>query len=58
MKHVAPVETPLEVGCGEGHQTLALQKIAQTVVGVDVRPTAEARARANPTGRRRSHSGS
>jgi methylase of polypeptide subunit release factors len=55
------VETPLEVGCGEGHQTLALQKIAQTVVGVDVRPTAiaraEARARANPTGQRRSHSG-
>ncbi|WP_187471213.1 class I SAM-dependent methyltransferase [Luteimonas viscosa] len=35
----------LEVGCGEGHQTLALQQLAGEVYGIDVSPTAIERAR-------------
>lgn len=35
----------LEVGCGEGHQTLCLQQVADEVYGIDVSPTAIERAR-------------
>lgn len=35
----------LEVGCGEGHQTLALRELADEVHGIDVSPTAIERAR-------------
>ncbi|WP_202840282.1 class I SAM-dependent methyltransferase [Luteimonas saliphila] len=35
----------LEVGCGEGHQTLSLQQLADEVYGIDVSPTAIERAR-------------
>lgn len=35
----------LEIGCGEGHQTLALQALAGQVHGIDVSPTAIERAR-------------
>jgi 2-polyprenyl-3-methyl-5-hydroxy-6-metoxy-1,4-benzoquinol methylase len=34
----------LEVGCGEGHQTLRLQQLADEVYGIDVSPTAIERA--------------
>ncbi|HRN61604.1 MAG TPA: class I SAM-dependent methyltransferase [Luteimonas sp.] len=36
----------LEVGCGEGHQTLALRRIADEVCGIDVSATAIERAQA------------
>lgn len=35
----------LEIGCGEGHQTLVLQALADQVHGIDVSPTAIERAR-------------
>ena len=44
-RHVGPVERLLEVGCGEGHQTVFLQEIARSVVGADVSQTAIERAR-------------
>jgi SAM-dependent methyltransferase len=49
-QHVGSVETLLEIGCGEGHQTIALQKAARTVVAVDVSPSAIRRARARAPG--------
>lgn len=39
------VGSVLEIGCGEGHQTLALGRIAERVHGIDVSPTAIERAR-------------
>jgi 2-polyprenyl-3-methyl-5-hydroxy-6-metoxy-1,4-benzoquinol methylase len=45
LKHVGRVDTLLEVGCGEGHQTQALQIVARNIVGIDVSPTAIQRAR-------------
>lgn len=39
------VGTLLEVGCGEGHQSRVLGAIADQVHGIDVSPTAIARAR-------------
>lgn len=39
------VGTLLEVGCGEGHQTRVLCAVADEVHGIDVSPTAVARAR-------------
>jgi len=44
-RHVGPIQKLLEIGCGEGHQTIHLQEIAHFVVGVDVSPTAIERAR-------------
>ena len=49
-QYVGPVETLLELGCGEGHQTIALEEVARTVVAVDVSPTAIRRARARAPG--------
>ncbi len=46
MRHLGPVDRLLEVGCGEGHQTLFLRRIARVVVGLDVSSTAIERARA------------
>jgi|SRR6185503_14352321 len=40
------LDSLLEVGCGEGHQTLHLQQVAQDVHGIDVSARAVARARA------------
>lgn len=42
----------LEVGCGEGHQTLRLLELADEVHGIDVSPTAIARARVRVPGAR------
>jgi SAM-dependent methyltransferase len=36
----------LELGCGEGHQTLYLARLADRIFGLDVSPRAVARARA------------
>ena len=44
-RHFGRVGSLLEVGCGEGHQTLALQRLAGQVHGIDVSPTAIERAR-------------
>jgi SAM-dependent methyltransferase len=49
-QHVGAVETALEVGCGEGHQTRALQQVARAIVGVDVSPTAIQRAKTRAPG--------
>ena len=40
----------LEIGCGEGHQTLSLGRIADRVYGIDVSPTAIERARVRVPG--------
>ena len=40
----------LEIGCGEGHQTLALQALADQVHGLDVSQTAIERARVRVPG--------
>lgn len=45
-----PVGSLLEVGCGEGHQTLRLRELADEVYGVDVSPTAIERARVRVPG--------
>jgi len=39
------VESLLELGCGEGYQTEVLGRVAKHVTGLDVSPTAVARAR-------------
>jgi SAM-dependent methyltransferase len=49
-RQLGPVGTLLEVGCGEGHQTLALQQVARSIVGVDVSRTAIQRAKARASG--------
>ncbi|MGY1457203.1 MULTISPECIES: class I SAM-dependent methyltransferase [unclassified Luteimonas] len=45
MRTFGRVRTLLEVGCGEGHQTLALRELADEVHGIDVSPIAIERAR-------------
>lgn len=40
----------LEVGCGEGHQTLRLRELADEVYGIDVSPIAIERARVRVPG--------
>ena len=44
-RHFGRVGSLLEIGCGEGHQTQALRRLADEVYGVDVSPTAIERAR-------------
>lgn len=44
-RHLGRVGSLLEIGCGEGHQTLALRALADEVYGIDVSPTAIERAR-------------
>lgn len=44
-RHFGHVGSLLEVGCGEGHQTQALRRLADEVYGIDVSPTAIERAR-------------
>lgn len=39
------VNSLLEIGCGEGYQTEALARVARSVTGIDVSPTAIGRAR-------------
>jgi SAM-dependent methyltransferase len=42
----------LEIGCGEGHQTVHLRRVSDGVIGLDVSPRAIARAREKqPDGR-------
>ncbi len=42
----APVDTMLEIGCGEGHQSLHLAQVCRQLDGVDVSARAVERARA------------
>src|SRR3954447_25271408 len=44
-RHVREIDTILEFGCGEGHQTLQLGKIAKRVIGLDISASAVKRAR-------------
>ncbi len=44
-RHFGQVDSLLEIGCGEGHQTLAFRELAGQVHGIDVSPTAIERAR-------------
>lgn len=44
-RHFGRVGSLLEIGCGEGHQTQALRRLADEVYGIDVSPTAIERAR-------------
>ena len=43
--HLAPRDTILEVGCGEGHQSQFLSRVCGRLYGIDVSPRAVRRAR-------------
>jgi len=43
--HIGGVETLLEIGCGEGHQSQKLQQLSNTFYGLDVSERAVQRAR-------------
>ena len=45
-RHVPDCDSLLEIGTGEGIQTLQFQKVARRVTGIEVSPLAAARARA------------
>jgi len=47
---VGTVGTLLEVGCGEGHQSMSLLSRCQTLVGIDISERAIARARSRCSG--------
>jgi trans-aconitate methyltransferase len=42
---LAAPDSILEIGCGEGHQTLHLQRVCRSIYGIDVSARAIARAR-------------
>jgi SAM-dependent methyltransferase len=44
-KHFAPVDTLLEIGCGEGHQSQYLSQVCRRHYGIDVSARAVRRAR-------------
>lgn len=44
-RHLGPVDTLLEIGCGEGHQSRYLAQVSQRLHGVDISPQAIRRAR-------------
>ena len=46
LSRFGALDSLLEIGCGEGHQTLHLRQVARKVHGVDVSARAIARARA------------
>ena len=45
LSRFGPLESLLEIGCGEGHQTRHLRNVARHVYGIDVSARAVARAR-------------
>lgn len=44
QRQVGPINSLLEIGCGEGHQTNAFKKIANNILAIDVSRSAIARA--------------
>jgi ubiquinone/menaquinone biosynthesis C-methylase UbiE len=44
-RHLPPIDSVLELGCGEGHQSEHLQQVCCELHGVDLSPVALARAR-------------
>jgi SAM-dependent methyltransferase len=43
--HLSPLDTILEIGCGEGHQSQYLSPLCNRLYGIDVSPRAVRRAR-------------
>lgn len=46
QENFGPLDSILEIGCGEGHQSIHLRSICKHLTGVDVSPRAVCRARA------------